>query len=594
MANLNFKYGLHKSLPGDLNPGTIYVTTDEKAMYIDLPTDKNNPTTTVKRMRLGDIIIKDSTKDAKPPFAEGAIYYFIQENALVRWNGKSWTQINSLSSVEADIGQVSTTLNNEISRSTNKDTEHDNAIAGLNTAVSQRVTVSDFNTFKESNTTAIADAKKAGTDAQSTANTAVANAATAQSTANTAVSNAATAQSTADQAVLDAAAALAQANTMLPLAGGTMIGKITMSGNDAIITGLKTPSTNSDAANKKYVDDKASGLLGTENTSGNTIYGAKKDAAAAQSTANTAVANAATAQSTANTAVANAATAQTQADKGVADAAAALAQANTMLPKSGGTMTGAIAMGSNKITGLATPSSANDAANKTYVDAAEARASAVGSAAQTTANNAKSTAEAALPKSGGTMTGAINMGSNKITSSATPLSENDLTNKTYVDTAIANGIKTNDAMTFKGTLGTGGTITALPTSSGSTYSSSTDSALNGTKPQKGDTFKVAVKHTYLGSTEAKVGDLYINSGDDDGTPSWIHVSSGYEDDYLQKLIVNNSIIYLTDGVSNTTTGAVSGLQITGAIDSNIKFTVAAGTGEKPTHTVTANLEWGTF
>ena len=265
-----------------------------------------------------------------------------------------------------------------------------------------------------------------------------------------------------------------------------------------------------------------------------------------------------------------------------------------MLPKSGGTMTGAIAMGSNKITGLATPSSANDAANKTYVDAAEARASAVGSAAQTTANNAKSTAEAALPKSGGTMTGAINMGSNKITSSATPLSENDLTNKTYVDTAIANGIKTNDAMTFKGTLGTGGTITALPTSSGSTYSSSTDSALNGTKPQKGDTFKVAVKHTYLGSTEAKVGDLYINSGDDDGTPSWIHVSSGYEDDYLQKLIVNNSIIYLTDGVSNTTTGAVSGLQITGAIDSNIKFTVAAGTGEKPTHTVTANLEWGTF
>lgn len=478
MANLNFKYGLHKSLPEDLKAGTIYVTTDEKAMYIDLPTDKNNPDTTVQRMRLGDIIIKDSTKDAKPPFAEGAIYYFIQENALVRWNGKSWTQINSLSSVEADIGQVSTTLNNEISRSTNKDTEHDNAIAGLNTAVGQRVTVSDFNTFKESNTTAIADAKKAGTDAQSTASTAVANAATAQSTADQAVSNAATAQSTADQAVLDAATALAKANTMLPLAGGTM--------------------------------------------------------------------------------------------------------------------TGAIAMDSNKITGLATPSSANDAANKTYVDAAEARASAVGSAAQTTANNAKSTAEAALPKSGGTMTGAISMGSNKITSSATPSSENDLTNKTYVDTAIANGIKTNDAMTFKGTLGTGGTITALPTSSGSTYSSSTDSTLNGTKPQKGDTFKVAVKHTYLGSTEAKVGDLYINSGDDDGTPSWIHVSSGYEDDYLQKLIVNNSIIYLTDGVSNTTTGAVSGLQITGAIDSNIKFTVAAGTGEKPTHTVTANLEWGTF
>ena len=43
---------------------------------------------------------------------------------------------------------------------------------------------------------------------------------------------------------------------------------------------------------------------------------------------------------------------------------------------------------------------------------------------------------AKLEKSGGTMTGLLNMGSNKITSTYTPQSDSDLTNKKYVDNAI--------------------------------------------------------------------------------------------------------------------------------------------------------------
>jgi hypothetical protein len=62
----------------------------------------------------------------------------------------------------------------------------------------------------------------------------------------------------------------------------------------------------------------------------------------------------------------------------------------TKLPLAGGTMTGAIAMGTNKITGLGAPTATGDAATKDYADTK-------------------------LPLAGGTMTGVIAMGTNKIT-----------------------------------------------------------------------------------------------------------------------------------------------------------------------------------
>ena len=66
------------------------------------------------------------------------------------------------------------------------------------------------------------------------------------------------------------------------------------------------------------------------------------------------------------------------------------------------------------------------------------------------------------------------------------------------------------AMVFKGTLGTGGTITALPTASASTV---------------GDCYKVITAATYA-STACTIGDMWVCNS----TPAWVHIPSG-DDEY---------------------------------------------------------------
>lgn len=111
-----------------------------------------------------------------------------------------------------------------------------------------------------------------------------------------------------------------------------------------------------------------------------------------------------------------------------ADAAAVGTEIKKMLPKVGGTMTGAIAMGGNKISGLAEPEDESDAATKKYADAI-----------RTLAQEGKTLAENALPKSGGAMTGTMTMGAeiamggNKVTGLGAPADEADAANKAYVD-----------------------------------------------------------------------------------------------------------------------------------------------------------------
>ena len=114
------------------------------------------------------------------------------------------------------------------------------------------------------------------------------------------------------------------------------------------------------------------------------------------------------------------------------------------LPLAGGTMTGAIAMGTNKITGMGDPSDPQDAATKAYSDLK-------------------------LLLTGGTLSGTLDMSANKILDVGTPTLGGDAVNKTYVDNLIQNihvacdlGA-TADIGSFtydNGTAGVGATLTA--------------------------------------------------------------------------------------------------------------------------------------
>lgn len=94
MSMLNFKHGVFANLPSQLSEGTIYVTTDEKAMYADLGN---------KRIRLSQIIDVATTAQweaLKPPYSTEAFYYIVDANALLKYNGSGWIQLNSTAELD--------------------------------------------------------------------------------------------------------------------------------------------------------------------------------------------------------------------------------------------------------------------------------------------------------------------------------------------------------------------------------------------------------------------------------------------------------------------------------------------------------------
>lgn len=88
MANVLFKKGLLSGLSkAPISEGTIYITTDERAMYLDVDAST--------RIRLGDFIEVDNIASLPATGANAsALYYATSENVLAKWNDTAWVQIN--------------------------------------------------------------------------------------------------------------------------------------------------------------------------------------------------------------------------------------------------------------------------------------------------------------------------------------------------------------------------------------------------------------------------------------------------------------------------------------------------------------------
>lgn len=88
MANVAFKKGLRANLPAAKSAGTFYVTTDERAIYLDIDDSS--------RIRIGDFqeFANVAALEANPNPSTTALYYVSDINCLAKWNGSSYIQIN--------------------------------------------------------------------------------------------------------------------------------------------------------------------------------------------------------------------------------------------------------------------------------------------------------------------------------------------------------------------------------------------------------------------------------------------------------------------------------------------------------------------
>ena len=186
--------------------------------------------------------------------------------------------------------------------------------------------------------------------------------------------------------------------------------------NTAVLTDLGSPSNSTDAATKGYVDTEITNLIGGAPGALDTLNelaAALNDDASFNSTITTSIA--------------------------------------AKLPLAGGTMTGAIAMGSNKVTGLTNGSASGDAVNKGQLDTM-------------------------LPLAGGTMTGNIAIGSNVITSSANPTDDTHLARKAYVDNVLGSATAAATSASAAATSATAAASSATGAASSATSAASSATA----------------------------------------------------------------------------------------------------------------------
>ena len=124
---LKFKHGLQASMKANspaITPGTVYITRDERAMYVDLPAYSNadgSVTEAAKRIRIGDMRVYTYLDELKADLqadmnslTTSALYYAEKDNAtdnnvinaLLKWNGAEFIQLNKTSDIAANLSSL--------------------------------------------------------------------------------------------------------------------------------------------------------------------------------------------------------------------------------------------------------------------------------------------------------------------------------------------------------------------------------------------------------------------------------------------------------------------------------------------------------
>lgn len=110
MALLNFHYGLKSTMPESIVNGNLYVTTDERGLYVDLDS---------KRIHISDLVQLTSnefTALTADTVVASALYYVTDANALYKYTGVvdgklSWNHINSVAGVSELLGTANDEAN---------------------------------------------------------------------------------------------------------------------------------------------------------------------------------------------------------------------------------------------------------------------------------------------------------------------------------------------------------------------------------------------------------------------------------------------------------------------------------------------------
>ena len=291
MSNsIHFKQGRLEALTRQgISNGTLWFTTDEAAIYLDINDS---------RVRFGDYITVDrvSALPENGHAYESALYYAKEENILARWDAtnKKWVQLNA-----AGLSEISITGSGNVlsGASVVYDAESGKKKLTITTAsVATSEGMQDLQTrvtSLEGRTDKI-EAKLADVAEGQTIGGLISAAKTELQGKIDAV------DALADQGIADAAAAKTYAEGVQTNLNTT---NTKISGIEADVSTLKTAIGEGGSVDEK-IEDAIEGILGasTDAAGAETIHGALNAAAAAQSVANTAqgTANAADALSKAN------------------------------------------------------------------------------------------------------------------------------------------------------------------------------------------------------------------------------------------------------------------------------------------------------